>query len=218
LLQLPKETLRGSVLEPQQRAHSPQLAAESSKSKKKVKQTNTFYTSFVSGSIKHAFWISYQSWKDEKEKTNMKTRMAVSVLITCMSLCSMAYAFNGGRGQRSCNKAHRFELLSQLPAEKEMLFHQTMRDSREKGATWRSEIRGLREEIKAIIVATQFDEGLFREKVDRLEALQMKRRATMEDAIVTLAKEFTPDERKILVQLLPGKMARGLHAAGPRKQ
>jgi hypothetical protein len=40
----------------------------------------------------------------------------------------------------------------------------------------------------------------------------------MEEAIVVLAKQFTADERKILVELLPGKMSRGRHAPRPRNQ
>jgi len=91
-----------------------------------------------------------------------------------------------------------------------------MRGAREKGSELRTQIKGLREEIKEIVAAEQFDEDLFREKANRLEALQMKKHATMDEAIVVLAKQFTGDERKILVQLLPGKMARGCYAPGPR--
>ena len=59
--------------------------------------------------------------------------MAVSGLVILLCVCTMAYAFDGGRGLGSGNKVSRQELLSQLPAEKEMLFHQTMREARESG-------------------------------------------------------------------------------------
>lgn len=147
----------------------------------------------------------------------MKTRMAVLGLIIVMSVCSLAYAFNGGRGRGPGNKASLYGLLVQLPAEKEVLFHQTMREAREKGSEIRTQIKALREEIKEILTAEdQFDEDLFRAKTRSLEALQMKRHATMEEAVVMLAKQFTADERKILVQLLPGKLGHGRHSPGRR--
>lgn len=148
----------------------------------------------------------------------MKKAMSVMVLITVMSVCSLAFAFDGGRGKRSCNKAQKFELLSQLPAEKETLFHETMREARQKRSELHVQIKGLRDEIKEIITAEQFDEDLFREKSDHLEALQVKKHATMEEAIVALAKQFTADERKILAEMIPGKMAGGRYAPGPRNQ
>jgi uncharacterized membrane protein len=146
----------------------------------------------------------------------MKTKMAVLALIIVMSVCSLAYAFDGGRGRGPAKKGFQYELLAQLPAEKEMLFHQTMRDVRENGSELRSQIKALREDIREIMTADQFDEKLFREKTSQLEALQMKKHATMEEATVILAKQFTADERKILVRLLPGKTGYGRHARGRR--
>lgn len=146
----------------------------------------------------------------------MKTRMTVLGLIIVMSVCSLAYAFDGGRGRGPGDKASLYGMLVQLPSEKEMLFHQTMREARAKGFEIRTQIKALREDIKEILTADQFDEDLFRAETRSLEALQMKRHATMEEAIVMLAKQFTADERKILVQLLPGKLGHGRHAPGRR--
>lgn len=148
----------------------------------------------------------------------MKTRLTLSALIILVSVCSLAYAFDGSRGRGPGYRALKSELLAKLPAEKEMLFHQTMREAREKGAALRSQIKALRQDIREILTADTFDEDLFRKKTSSLEALQMKRHATIQEAIVTLAKQFTADERKILVQLFPGKMGPGRHARGPRYQ
>lgn len=148
----------------------------------------------------------------------MKTRLAVSGLIIFMSLCSLAYAFDGSRGRGPGYKAAQSELLAKLPAEKEMLFHQTMREAREKGAELGSQIKALREEIREILTADTFDEDLFRKKTSSLETLQMKKHGTMEEALVILAKQFTPDERKILVQLFPGKTGHGRHVPGRKGQ
>lgn len=144
----------------------------------------------------------------------MKTKMAVFGLIIVMSVCSLAYAFNGDRRRGPGKKAFRYELLGQLPAEKEMLYHKTMREVRENGSDLRSQIKALREDIREIMTADQFDEKHFREKTSQLEALQMKKHATMQEAIVILAKQFTADERKVLVQLLPGKTGHGGHTRG----
>ena len=141
----------------------------------------------------------------------MKTRMALSALIIVMSMCTVAYAWEGtkrrGAGQRSSRQA----LLSQLPADKEMLFHQTMRQAREKGAAIREQTKTLRHEIKNILVADQFDEAGFRGKKKSLEALLSQMRANREEAIVVLAKQFSADERKILAEVLPFKPGRHRH-------
>jgi uncharacterized membrane protein len=142
----------------------------------------------------------------------MKRRMAVSALIIVMSMCTVAYAFDGTKRRGAGDRSSRQELLSQLPADKEMLFHQTMREAREKGAAIREQIRTLREEIKNILVADQFDEALFRGKKKSLEALLSQMHANREEAVVTLAKQFTADERKILAELLPPKAGRHLHS------
>lgn len=148
----------------------------------------------------------------------MKTRMAVSGLVILLCVCTMAYGFDGGRGLGSGDKVSRHELLSQLPEEKEMLFHETMREAREKGSKMRSQIKQLHGEIEEILTADQFDEKLFREKTSSLEALHKERHTVMQEAIVTLAKQFTPEEREILVQVLPGKRGHGRRAPGQRNQ
>jgi len=141
----------------------------------------------------------------------MKRRMAVSALIIVMSICTVAYGSDRTKRRGACDRSSRQELLSQLPADKEMLFHETMREARAKGAAIREQIRTLREEIKNILVADQFDEALFRGKKKSLEALCSQTHANREEAIVTLAKQFTADERKILAELIPFKPGRHRH-------
>jgi uncharacterized membrane protein len=140
----------------------------------------------------------------------MKKRMAVSTLIIVIAMCTVAYASDGKNRRGADDRSSRQELLSQLPADKEMLFHQTMREARQKASAIRTEMKTLRAEIKDILTADQFNEGLFREKTNTLETLRSKMRATMEEAVVTLAKQFTADERKILAELLPPKPGRHL--------
>ncbi len=141
----------------------------------------------------------------------MKRRMAVSALIIVMSICTVAYAADGTKRRGACDRSPRQELLSQLPADKEMLFHQTMREARGKASKIRTQIKTLREAIKNILTADQFEEALFRDKTNSLEALLSQMRATREEAIVILAKQFTADERRILAELLPSKPGRHRH-------
>ena len=148
----------------------------------------------------------------------MKTRMAISGLVILLCVCTMAYAFDGVRGPRSADKVSKQELLSQLPVEKEMLFHQTMREARGKSSAMRSQTKQLRREIKEILTAEQFDEDLFREKTSSLEALHQEKHKAMQDAIVTLAKQFSAEEREVLVQLLPGKRGHGRRASWQKNQ
>ena len=148
----------------------------------------------------------------------MKTKMVVSTLGIVMLAYSFAYAFDGHRDWRSDNKVSRQELLSQLPSEKEMLFQQTMRGVREKGSELRSQLNELRKEIKNILTADPFNEDLFREKTNSLEALRSQMHTNREEAIVILAKQFTADEREVLVQLLPGKKGHGRKGPGQKGQ
>jgi len=132
----------------------------------------------------------------------MKKRLAVLVIIVAMSLCSMVYAYYGkGRG----NRPPREVLLNQLPAEKEMLFYQTMREVRGKTVNIREQIKKLKVEINDILIASKFDEALFLEKTKRVQELHKMMREAKDEAIVKLAKQFTQEERKILAELIPQK-------------
>ncbi|OGW43505.1 MAG: hypothetical protein A2Y66_08120 [Nitrospirae bacterium RBG_13_41_22] len=132
----------------------------------------------------------------------MKKRLAVLVLIVAMSVCSIVYAYDGkGRGDRP----PRQKILNQLPADKEMLFHQTMREVRGKTANIREQIKELKAEINDILTAPEFNEALFLEKTKRVQELHKMIRAATDEAIVKLAKQFTQGERKILAKLIPEK-------------
>jgi uncharacterized membrane protein len=117
----------------------------------------------------------------------------------------------GGHGGRCAP-----DLLAQLPAEKEMLFHQTMRQVRESTADTRTRMRALHEEVNTILTAETFNEPLFREKTTAMQGLHAQMQQAMNNAVVTLAKQFTPAEREILAKLIPGMRGghcgRGAHA------
>ena len=133
----------------------------------------------------------------------MKKSLSVLVIvIAVISICSIVYAFEGkGRGDR----APKHELLSQLPADKEMLFHQTMREVREKTAENRGQIKKLKKEILDVLTAPAFDDEMFLEKIKSMQILRQKERQIMVEGFAKIAKQFTQEERKILAQIIPLK-------------
>ena len=132
----------------------------------------------------------------------MKKSLAFWVIIVAMSVCSIAFAYDG-KGRR--DRPQRQKLLTQLPADKEMLFHRTMREVREKTANIHEQIKALKAEINDILTAAEFNEALFLEKTKRVQELHAMMRAAKDEAIVKLAKQFTREERKILTKLIQQK-------------
>lgn len=126
----------------------------------------------------------------------MKKMLAVLVLMVVMSLCSIAQAFDG----RQPN-----EILGQLSADKELLFHQAMRGVWEATTNIRDQIKGLEAEIKGVLNASEFNEALFLEKTRSLQELQKMVREAMDEAIAKLAGQFTEEERKILGEFISRK-------------
>jgi uncharacterized membrane protein len=138
----------------------------------------------------------------KQEETEMKRILAVLVCMSVLLISSIGYTYDGkGRGNRSA----RVELLNQLPAEKEMLFHQTMRDVRGKNTPVHAEIKALKAEIRDILIAKKFNEALFLEKTRKIQELRTIIRQARTEAIAKLAKQFTREERTVLAELTPQK-------------
>lgn len=141
----------------------------------------------------------------------MSKKVAISALVLAVAVVSLAYAFDGkGPSRRGYGKA-RYEILSQLPVEKEVLFHRAMREAREKHVKIRRQVRTLKIEMKDILAAPEFNEELFRAKNAEVQELTRVRHQAMEEAFIGLAKQYTPEERKILAELLPRGQGSGRH-------
>ncbi len=130
--------------------------------------------------------------------------LSVSALLLGLTMASVAFADTTEAGNRCEYKSSgaKYKALEQLPAEKEKLFHRTMRDAREKKAAIRKEIVKAREETRNVLLAPDFNEALFKEKAARVSELVERQHQVMSDAIATLARQFTPDERKVLADVL----------------
>ena len=126
----------------------------------------------------------------------MKKMLTVLALMLVIFLCSTVQALDGGRPH---------EILGQLPANKEMLFHQTMRQVWDGTKNINEEIKGLEREIKSVLTASDFNEALFLEKMSRLQELHRKVREAMDAAIAKLASQFNAAERNVLAELISRK-------------
>jgi uncharacterized membrane protein len=134
----------------------------------------------------------------------MKKVLAVSALALGLSMGSMAYADTKESGDQCEYKKSgaRQSLLEQLPPEKETLFHRTMRDAREKKAAIHEDLVKAREDARRVLLAPEFNEALYKEKTARVAELIEREHQVMQDAIASLARQFTPDERKVLAEVV----------------
>ena len=136
----------------------------------------------------------------------MKKMFTVLVLMVVISLCSMVHAFDGRPSHKS---------MPQLPPDKETLFHQTMRGVQEATTSIHEQIRGVKTEIRGILIAPEFSEALFLEKTRRLQDLHKMESEAMDKAIAKLASQFTAEERKILAEMISSKPGLPPGPAGP---
>jgi uncharacterized membrane protein len=129
---------------------------------------------------------------DEWRKDVMK-RSVFGMFVGILFCCAAAQVF-GGEPPRNG--------LQQLPAEKEMLFHQTMRTVFEATASVRDQIKALETEMKAVLAAEPFDEALFLTKAEALRDLHDTMREAMDTAMAGLAAQFMAAERIILGEMI----------------
>lgn len=131
-----------------------------------------------------------------------KSLSVVVMVVAALSICSAVFAFEGkGRGERKFKQ----DIISQLPPDKEMLFHQSMREAREETAENRGEIKKLKKEMVDILTAPAFDENLFHEKKKSLQILCQKNRQAIDTRIAGLAAQLSQEERIILAKMMPQK-------------
>lgn len=127
-------------------------------------------------------------------------KMMVLFLVLGLALAPVAQVYAGSQYKHPHGTWR--QILGQLPEEKGDLFLATMKDAREKAAPVREEIQRTRADLREMLAAPEFDESLFKEKARRVRELRNNERQIMEEAVIHLAKQFTPEERKILAKLI----------------
>jgi uncharacterized membrane protein len=96
---------------------------------------------------------------------------------------------------------HMQEVLSQLPAEKATLFKDTMKATREKNKPLRDQLHKLYSDRDAILTADKFDKDAFNAKNAELDKIYDQMRANTNQSFVSVAAQFTADERKVLAKI-----------------
>lgn len=132
--------------------------------------------------------------------------LTVWVLMVVISLCPMVQAFDGPPWHKR---------MPQLPPDKEMLFHQTMREVRETTTSIHEQIKGAEAEIRGVLIAPEFNEVLFLERTRRLQDLHKMESEAMDKAVAKLARQFTAEERKILAEMISCKPSLPPGPGGP---
>lgn len=106
-------------------------------------------------------------------------------------------------------------VLEKLPKEKADLFRATMKGLKEDRQASREQHKKLRGELEAILTAPTFDKAAFLAKSKEIAALRDAKRQKFEEAIASIAGQYTQEERKMLVDAMP---KHGGHRGGWHKQ
>jgi uncharacterized membrane protein len=132
----------------------------------------------------------------KREEKFMKKMVTLLVVMLVISVCPIVQAFDGRPPHGS---------LGNLPADKEMLFHQTMRGVRDHTKAIHEQIKVLEAGKKDALTAAEFSAPLFLQKTRALEALHRMVREAMDQAMADLASQYTAEERAILADLISRK-------------
>lgn len=148
----------------------------------------------------------------------MKKRVLITLLVAGLLLSSLAYAFDGrpmrGGGEWGEEPRHQ-EVLNQLPEGKADLVRYTFREARQQTAAMRDQLASLRNDIKDVLKAPQFDEAQYIEKTHQMQTLRNEMHNIMTEAIAGLAKQLTQEEREVLAEFVP--RGPGGHGRGPKR-
>jgi len=132
----------------------------------------------------------------------MKKVLAVVMLAGGVAMWPLTYAVGDETSHYHADQTSRQDTLSRLPVEKEVLFRRTMREAREQAASYRKDLEKARQAVKESLGAPELNEAVLRERMKQVQELREKQRHVMEEAVVKLAKQYTPEERKLLAELI----------------
>jgi len=93
-------------------------------------------------------------------------------------------------------------LAAKLPPEKYRLFTEVMGGARSECKQIRKQIKATRAQTLGILTAPEFDEQSFQREVERLRDLRGQVSDRMAGATLQLARQFNPEERRLLGKYL----------------
>lgn len=119
----------------------------------------------------------------------MKKIIAAAGLVTWLAIAATAYAHSDHDGAKELN----------LPPEKKEILHHAMEQAKAENKPLFEQARQLHAELKAIVTAPEFDKDKFLAKTREIQDIKNKMHTNMDNAFVSVADKFTPEERgKIL--------------------
>ncbi|OPL15363.1 MAG: hypothetical protein AVO38_10865 [delta proteobacterium ML8_D] len=94
------------------------------------------------------------------------------------------------------------DFVSKLTDEKATLFFETLEEVRLENHAAHKQIREAREQAMKILAAPFFDEAAYRAELKKLQQLRSQMKQRFADATIKLARQFGPEDRKLLAQHL----------------
>jgi len=136
-----------------------------------------------------------------------KTLIIGSVFIVGIALGVLTFSHNGyGRGFKN------LESFSKLPSDKQALLIETMSKVREENSSLREDMQAAKKSMIDALTAEKFEPNAFQQSVDKMHDLHGKKIQAMAEAVMSLAPQFTQEERVILAEILPkSRHGRGGH-------
>ena len=138
----------------------------------------------------------------------IQTLLPAAVFFIAISASGMAYADDGAKPGNAgyhekdgCYHHHGKELWSKLPEQKRTLLKNAMMDAHKQNEPLHEESKKLHKELDALLTAPSFDKDAYLAKEAQLSDIHTKIKTNMQNAFVSVAGQFTPEERKTLAQL-----------------
>jgi len=132
-----------------------------------------------------------------KIKVLVVASVVLNVLLAGVMIGSLAHQV----GRWSAFRQDR-ALAAKLPPEKYRLFTEVMGGARSECKQIRKQIKATRAQTLGILTAPEFDEQSFQREVERLRDLRGQVSDRMAGATLQLARQFNPEERRLLGKYL----------------
>ncbi len=133
----------------------------------------------------------------KKIKIVVVASVVLNVLLAGVIIGNMAHQMGRWSALR-----HDRAIAAKLSPEKYRLFTEVMAGARSECKQIRKQIRDTRAQTLGILMAPEFDEQSFQREVARLRDLKGQVSDRMADATLHLARQFNPEERRLLGKYL----------------
>ncbi len=125
-----------------------------------------------------------------------------AAFLLSVSSASFAEHHEGGHAEM---KAKFDQALQKLPEDKAAMVKETFKEMREDRKENRGSYKNERDEMKAMLEAPDFNKAAFMSKAEAMNQQHSKSKLKNAERIANLAEKLTPEERKIMIEILPEK-------------